>query len=153
MPPSPSFFSKNVCFTRKILILNTHYINTYNQKIYDNDIRNLNLSKIKCSCGSTSHFHRHTSYHRFLIINNIKTKLEITRIKCEYCGCTQALLRSIIISYHIISNPDIIRIIESFRDVTNSFTHISKITGYSRELIKSFISCYLKYHQEQLNVI
>lgn len=135
-----------------MITFKTINFNTYDQESYDNDIKNIDYSKIKCTCNSTGNLHKHATYHRFLIIDNDDILLEITRIKCDSCGCTHALLPGIIIPYRILSNPDIIKIIQSFHHVSNSYNLIAGITGYSRETIKYLINLYLKYHLERLNV-
>ena len=66
-------------------------------------------------------------------------------------SCTHALLPSIIIPYRILSNPSIIRIIKSYRNITDSCTVISKITGFSRETVNKIIRFYIRFHQERLN--
>lgn len=129
----------------------TAHDNTYSQQNYDDDINNIDFSKIKCTCGAVGHFHYHASYQRYLIIDNTnEIIITIKRIKCESCNTTHALLPSIIIPYRILSNPVIIRIIESYRNVTDSLSLLAKITGLSRECVKYLITFYNKHHKERL---
>ena len=130
----------------------TLHFNTYCQSDYDSDIANINYSKIKCSCGSTGHFHKHALYSRYLSLSpDNSVSISIVRIKCESCNTTHALLPSIIIPYRILSNPCIINIIQSFRYVTDSASVISKITGFSRELVIKLIAFFIKFHKERLS--
>lgn len=147
------FFQKHMYVLYMIMItFKTLSFNNYSQNSYDNDVRSLDLNKFKCTCGSTGHFHRHACYQRYLAIDASHTLLiSIVRIKCESCGCTHALLPSIIIPYRILSNPSIIRIIKSYRNITHSCSVISKITGFSRETVKKVIRFYIRFHQKRLD--
>lgn len=134
-----------------MITFQTFNFNNYSQDSYDLDISSLALTKIKCTCGSTGHFHRHAVYPRYLTLDSDNTILiSIVRIKCESCNCTHALLPSIIIPYRILSNPCIIKIIQSYRNVSDSASVISKITGFSRELVKKIIAFFIKFHKERL---
>lgn len=105
--------------------------NNYSQQSYDNDIRSIDLSKVKCTCGSTGNFHRHATYQRYLVLDDKDTIiLEIVQIKCESCNRTHAILPSIIIPYRILSNSAIINVIKSYRNITDSYAVISKMTGF-----------------------
>ncbi len=98
--PSCLSFPKNKTYVLyKIMItFQTFNFNNYSQDSYDLDISSLALTKIKCTCGSTGHFHRHAVYPRYLTLDSDNTILiSIVRIKCESCNCTHALLPSIII--------------------------------------------------------
>lgn len=133
-----------------ITFLTAHY-NTYSQQNYDDDVNNIDFSNIRCTCGATGHFHYHASYRRYLIIdNNDEITIIIKRIKCDSCNKTHALLPSIIIPYRILSNPVVIRIIESYRHVTDSLSLLAKITGLSLECVKYLIKFYNKQHKERL---
>lgn len=127
--------------------------NTYNQEIYNNDIHNLNLDNVKCTCGSIGNFFYHASYKRYLVLDNGEIQLTITRVKCRSCNKTHALLPNIIIPYRIISNPIIIKLIQSYCDVSNSVTVISKITGLSVECVRTLLHFFEKYHRERMNII
>lgn len=125
----------------------TTFINQYDQNAYKEDIKKMNYSHIRCTCGSVGHFHDHATYSRYLQLDvNNTVLLTITRIKCESCNCTHALLPSTIVPYRILSNPNIIRIIRSFRNAHDSASAISKLTGFSRELVRKLITFNLKYH-------
>lgn len=152
-PSCLSFLHHKTYVLYKIMIsFKTLHFNNYSQDLYDQDISALDFSKIKCSCGSTGHFHFHATYLRYLIINpNSQFSLSITRIKCESCGSTHALLPSIIIPHRTLSNPAVIKIIQSYRFVSDSASLISKITGFSKELTAKIISFYIKYHQKRLD--
>ena len=129
-----------------MITFQTFNFNNYSQDSYDLDISSLALTKIKCTCGSTGHFHRHAVYPRYLTLDSDNTILiSIVRIKCESCNCTHALLPSIIIPYRILSNPCIIKIIQSYRNVSESASVISKITGFSRELVKKLLPFILNF--------
>lgn len=81
-----------------MITFQTLNFNNYSQDSYDDDIKSLDFNKFKCSCGSTSHFHRHTLYDRYLTVDPDNTVIiSIVRVKCESCSCTHALLLSIII--------------------------------------------------------
>lgn len=135
-----------------MLSFQTTFINKYDQNSYKEDIKKINYFHIRCTCGSVGHFHNHATYTRYLQVDvNDTIQLTITRIKCQSCNCTHALLPSIIVPYRILSNPNIIRIITSFRNTNDSISVISKLTGFSRELVRKLIIFYLKYHKERLD--
>ena len=153
MPSYLPFSQKHMYVLYMTMItFKTLSFNNYSQDFYNEDIKSLDLNKVKCTCGSTGHFHRHACYQRYLTIDANHTLLiSIIRIKCDSCGCTHALLPSIIIPYRILSNPSIIRITKSYRNITDSCTVISKITGFSRETVNKIIRFYIRFHQERLN--
>lgn len=133
-----------------MITFQTFNFNNYSQDSYDLDIHLLLLLKSNVHAVLLV-FHRHAVYPRYLTLDSDNTILiSIVRIKCESCNCTHALLPSIIIPYRILSNPCIIKIIQSYRNVSDSASVISKITGFSRELVKKIIAFYIKFHKERL---
>ena len=130
MPSYLPFSQKHMYVLYMTMItFKTLSFNNYSQDFYNEDIKSSDLNKVKCTCGSTGHFHRHACYQRYLAVDADHTVvISIIRIKCDSCGCTHALLPSIIIPYRILSNPSIIRITKSYRNITDSCTVISKIT-------------------------
>ena len=52
-----------------MITFKTLSFNNYSQDFYNEDIKSLDLNKVKCTCGSTSHFHRHACYQRYLTID------------------------------------------------------------------------------------
>ena len=123
-------------FTINMISFQTTFINQYDQDAYKEDIKKMNYSHIRCTCDSVGHFHDHATYSRYLQLDvNNAVLLTITRIKCESCNCTHALLPSIIVPYRILSNPNIISIIRSFLHA------ISSVLISSSTILHTIIPC------------
>lgn len=145
---------------------------SYRQEDYDKEIKEIEddeYKHIRCTCGSLGHFHRHGAYWRFLtsevediIKNNDEKKennaddknetnlIKITRIRCESCNKTHALLPTVIIPYRILSNPIITKMIDSYRNAFDSVAALARMAGISPEQARKLISFYEKHHKERL---
>lgn len=145
---------------------------SYKQEDYDKEIKEIENDEykhIRCTCGSLGHFHRHGAYLRFLTSEKENNKnnsgekeenntddtnetnlIKITRIRCESCNKTHALLPTVIIPYRILSNPIITKLIDSYRNALDSVAAIARIVGISPEEARKLISFYEKHHKERL---
>lgn len=138
-----------------MITFKTISINTYNQENYDSDIKLIDYSNLKCSCGSIGHFHAHAKYERFFILNTEEPAvlLSIQRIKCESCDVTHALLPDIIVPYKVFSSPLIKNIILHYRNENLKLSSISKIMNISYENVKRIIKLYVTHFKERLNAL
>lgn len=128
----------------------TTYCNDYCQKNYDNDIKKIKLRNIKCTCGSRGNFHIHATYNRYISDGNTENSLCVTRVKCESCNKTHALLPSFIIPYRILLNMVIVGIVKPFIHSGKSASVISTMTGLSVDYVLKIIDFYNTYHKERL---
>ena len=63
------------------------------QKVYTNEIWKLNFNTITCNkCKTKGNFEIKGYYYRKIIIDNYSPKIRITRIKCQNCNRTHAIL-------------------------------------------------------------
>lgn len=115
-----------------MISLNAKNFNTYLKHFSKNSISELineyyfqcstlDLSSFSCPCCSHKcSFTIHGYYTRNIIINGVKYKIRILRVKCNECGRTHAVLPSFIIPYIQTSLNDALTIIENFESRTNA---------------------------------
>ena len=86
--------------------------NPFSQENYDEYIKSLNLSSLKCSsCELPGHCSKHAYYIRKVVVVNGKVAIRILRVQCGQCNATHALLPSQIVPYSQILLEDQLEII------------------------------------------
>lgn len=125
---------------------------SFNQNNYNYDMKHIDLSKLRCSCGSCGPFKHHATYSRYVILDSRKEPifLSIQRIRCLSCLKTHALLPVFIIPYRIFSMPIIHRVIYLFRISKLSAPSIAKSLNLNLSYVQYLISFYLKHHHQRL---
>ena len=87
-------------------------------EIYVKAINSIDFNKVVCNkCRSVGNYEIKGYYHRYIIINNYKLRINILRIKCRNCGRTHAILFLDFIPYYQLSAIDSKIIIDNdFKD-------------------------------------
>ena len=89
--------------------------NTFSQEIYNKFIDSIALNILRCpSCRHSGSFTVHGYYYRKLKVCGTIIRLRILRVKCSVCGCTHAILPSLIVPYSQIDYHDTKAICEHF---------------------------------------
>ena len=82
-----------------MITVETQNFNLISQDFYDKTVFSLDLALIPCSCGHTGCLIWHGSYTRKVILEDQILSLRISRVRCQNCGCTHAILLSSIVPY------------------------------------------------------
>ena len=101
---------------KHMITLSTDKFNHISQKIYDTLVSSVDFFKLTCVCGLSGCLISHGSYKRYVKINGAKTVLCISRVKCNICGKTHALLLSSMVPYSQILLHEHIKIIAAHTD-------------------------------------
>ena len=116
------------------------------------------LADIHCNCPkckAKSNFSYHGSYLRnisFIINNKVYDfKVWVTRVICNSCGSTHALLPNFIVPYKIFSRESFLYTVS--QACSSSVITIAEKLGLSFQLIYSFIALVLSFfhHADSLN--
>lgn len=83
-----------------IIIKTSQTIKRFTTKRYETIMHSIDLSQLVCPYCQKSHFNYHDYYPRSLRVNDRKIIFEITRIECQTCGKTHALLCEPMIPYN-----------------------------------------------------
>lgn len=136
-----------ICKSNKI-----KYFNKNNLKKFNNDIQSLlptidDIKNCKCpKCNAKSNFSVHGHYNRNLVIiskeDNISNEyyISITRVICNSCGSTHALLPDFIVPYKTFSFDSIIYIIAEV--ASSSAYQVANKLNLSFQFIYSLIAIF-----------
>ena len=139
-----------ICFNKKINTFSKFYKNI--SSLTQENVQNLmpSCSDIHCNCPkckAKSNFSFHGSYTRNIsFIHENKSydfKVSITRVICNSCGSTHALLPNFIIPYKIFSRESILYIITEA--MSSSILKTAQKLNISFQLIYSFFALILSF--------
>lgn len=147
-----------ICFNKKINSFSK--INKNNFSLTQQNIQNLmpSCEDIHCNCPkckAKSNFSYHGSYIRHISLireeKNYDFQVSVTRVICNSCGSTHALLPSFIVPYKIFSLDSILYVVQN--SMLSSVIELSEKLKISFELIYSFIALTIGffYHVDSLN--
>lgn len=107
-----------------------------------------NLHNCKCPmCGSIDKFHSHCTYERNIsfVLNDdvVNFRVTVTRVICDSCESTHALLPDFIVPYKIFSSCSICRIVNDA--ISSSVLAVAHKLSVSYQLIYYYISLYLSF--------
>ena len=148
-----------ICFNDKINSFNK--ISKENVSLTNEYIQSLmpSCEDIHCNCPkckAKSNFSYHGSYTRNLTLireaNIYDFKVKVTRVICNSCGSTHALLPNFIVPYKIFSRDSILSTVAS--KASTSVIKVSREIGISMQLIYNFILLIMKFfpHAHSLNL-
>lgn len=106
--------SISILFNKNDIMI-TYFIeklNTLNQELYDDSIKDIQLHTLTCSCHHSGCFIKHGYYTRKIKTKEGVVHLRILRLYCKECGKTHALLLSTIVPYSQILLHDHLSIIK-----------------------------------------
>lgn len=90
-----------------MLLYKSAFINIFDQKAYEKQIRSISFSSISCpKCHDTGTLSFYGHYHRSLYTSNGKIRLKVHRCSCSSCSSTHAILPSFIIPFSALSLHD-----------------------------------------------
>ena len=146
-----------ICFNDKI---NSFCEFNTNFSYSEQDIQDLMPScenvHCKCpSCKAKSNFSNHGSYTRnisFITTNKVYDyKVSITRVKCNSCNATHALLPSFVVPYKTYSLESFLYVVSQAR--SSSAIKVAEALNLSFQLIYYFIATVLSFfnHADSLN--
>lgn len=119
-----------------------HKNNNISQDNYDKAIIHALHSDIVCDSCQNSSWTIHCKYKRYVYRLGKRYTIFITRIRCNECGKTHAVLVEGMIPFHISTFDEVIEILESCSLIDS--TYITKFHTYSYEtIIKNFSRGYL----------
>jgi len=124
--------------------------NSINQKIYDDLILNLQVHQLTCPCGVTGLLKVHGYYYRSVKLPTGKTRLSITRLKCESCHKTHAILPMIIIPYSQVLMADQLAAIEASKKQKGYPELMSANPEIDESNITSIIKRYKQHWKQRL---
>ena len=124
--------------------------NDFSNEKYQQQINNLPIHKIQCSCGRTGTFIRYGTYSRIVHCPDKDVELSIQRLLCCNCNCnkTHALLPASIVPYSRHSLSDQVDVITcynnkcSYEDVMNNNPQIDE------NIIRYLIKLYLRFWEQ-----
>lgn len=118
-PPTKVWFL-SVHKNNMMIIQNPKKINI-NQLNYNKTIKSLNLNSIRCTECSNNSWSFYGTYMRYINFLGIKCRIKVTRIICNHCGKTHAVLIESMVPFSCLDHDDIINILESsYMDCTDS---------------------------------
>ena len=139
-----------ICFNDKINSFSKFYKNNFS--LTQENIQNLmpSCEDIHChcpNCKAKCNFSYHGSYVRnisFICEDKIYDfKITVTRVICNSCGSTHALLPNFIVPYKIFSRESILYVVEN--SLSSSVLKIAEKMNLSIQLIYSFITLVLSF--------
>lgn len=123
--------------------------NPITQNFYD-DLVDLNLHRLTCSCGHAGCLSKHARYYRHLTIEGDKVPFEICRVRCSICGKTHAILLSCMVPYSQISFSDQLSIIAAYESDNPESDGLKSCNDVDENNLKYIIRQYLKYWRQKL---
>ena len=147
-----------ICFNKKINSFSK--INKNNFSLTQQDVQDLmpSCEDIHCNCPkckAKSNFSYHGSYIRNISLireeKNYDFQVSVTRVICNSCGSTHALLPAFIVPYKIFSLDSILYVVQN--SMLSSVIALSEKLKISIALIYSFIALILGFfcHVDSLN--
>ena len=147
-----------ICFNKKINSFSK--INKNNFSLTQQDVQDLmpSCEDIHCNCPkckAKSNFSYHGSYIRNISLireeKNYDFQVKVTRVICNSCGSTHALLPAFIVPYKIFSLDSILYVVQN--SMLSSVIALSEKLKISIALIYSFIALILGFfcHVDSLN--
>lgn len=91
----------------------------FNSKSYNNEINNLEVGTLECTCGCKGNCIKWGRYDRKVTYNDKKHKFYIQRIYCKSCCGTNALLPVGSVPYQMLSLDDMVEIVETYEELPN----------------------------------
>lgn len=85
-----------------------------NQINYRKIVHSINLKSIECDSCSHHDWSFHSSYYRYVDLLNRKVKIKISRIICNHCHKTHAILIEGMVPFSSLSHSDIINVLSSY---------------------------------------
>ena len=151
--------------------------NYLSQSSYALFLADLQLHRVKCTCGNAGSLIKYGHYNRSLKTpSGIKT-ISVQRVKCQVCGTTHAILPSSIVPYSQVCLSDQIRIIKTFLNsgdplaildfnpeinVSNVYLIIRRFLSFWLERLRSFSisifsehlipSCFSLFHRQFMQI-
>lgn len=117
-------------------ILSTKKLENRINEIYGEAINSIDFNKVVChKCRAIGNYEIKGYYHRYIIINNYKLKINILRIKCKNCGRTHAILFLDFVPYYQLSAKDSKVIIEN--DFKDEY-YDTELINHLRKRVKEF---------------
>ena len=120
--------------------------NSFSQDGYDERMDSIDPAQFQCTCGISGSLIRYGSYHRHVKTGGFILKLRISRVRCEACGRTHAILPSSIVPYSQIPLNDQTSVAEafergaSFSPVLDSNPQLDDRTPF--KLIRKYLACW-----------
>ena len=134
------------------------YFNTYtnspaySQDNYNHDLKSINICKCICpKCGACGFFHFHAKYTRYL--SDSDTQLQISRIMCDKCQSTHALLPDVIIPYRYFSSPFILNLFTLYLKKRLPISKISSALNLSVNCVSMLVSYFEEHYKVPVQII
>jgi len=125
--------------------------NLFFQKDYDEFIKTLNLSSLKCSaCELSGYCTNFAHYKRMIVIIDGKESIKILRVQCGQCNTTHALLPSQIVPYSQILLEDHVEIITQYEAGTAQHGITPSNPEIDIWIVVYIIKQYLKHWEARL---
>lgn len=106
--------------------------NPISQKVYNNHIRSINLYNIECPHCCGHNWSYHSCYKRSVDFFGYMTKILITRVICNDCHHTHAILIEGMIPYSSLSYEDIVFLLELETQDPNYYYIYSKYKNINK---------------------
>ena len=94
-----------------LILTHNHKKIKLNQFKYNQFVAALDFSSLHCSACDHWGFSYHASYFRYIDFFGSKKRIKITRIICDHCGITHAVLLQDMIPYSSLSHSEIISVL------------------------------------------
>ncbi len=116
------------------------------QRIIKNSEENFYQVQHGCkNCGYGGNLHRHATYQRTIICEEITARVTIQRVICPDCGKTHALIPSDLIPYFQHTLKTIVKLLELINNKKQSYTTIIKfLKKFNLSFSLGHISLYVK---------
>ena len=122
-----------------MIIQNPKKINI-NQKNYDRFVDSINFDSILCPHCHQHSWSFHASYYRYLDFLGRRIRIRISRVKCNSCDKTHAILIESMLPFSCLSHDDIISVLGSHYMAMTDSSHFY----YLKNKFSHF--CILSYH-------
>ena len=125
--------------------INTEEFNTLDQETYNKIEMQVQLHRIKCSCGCSGCLAPYGSYTRHIKNDDGRIKIRVRRLRCRDCGRTHALLPTSIVPYSQVLLKDQVQVIEGHNEGKSLteilYSNFSVDEGNARRILRNYI-CY-----------
>ena len=136
-----------------MITVETQNFNLISQDFYDKTVFSLDLALIPCSCGHTGCLIWHGSYTRKVILEDQILSLRISRVRCQNCGCTHAILLSSIVPYSQIPLSIHVSVARSYENGNPLCSVLRRQTHLDENHISSLARSYRSHWRERLRAI
>lgn len=117
---------------------------------YNHVIANLQLHRLRCSCGQAGCLSVHAYYHRCIKVPGGKLCFRICRVRCESCGKTHALLLSSMVPYSQLSLKDHISVIDAYESDRPTAEGLRNMDSVDESNFRYVIRQYLRHWKQKL---